>query len=121
MRRPVFVRASARLLLAALLCAQGMLAFAGCDIVERSPAQAAAASDAPCHEPVGEANLCIAHCRAEALSVDKPVFFMPLLGAAPVSASRVALQRARSMRLPTIGIPPQAAAPPRILFRSLLI
>ena len=121
MRRPVFVRASARFLLAVLLFAQGMLTYAGCDMAERSAAQAIAASGMHCHESGGEANLCLAHCQAEAQSVDKPAFFMPPLGAAPVSAWRVALLPARSMRLPTRSIPPRTSAPFRILFRSLLI
>lgn len=121
MRRPRFVRASARFLLAVLLLAQGMLAFAGCDMAQRSPAQAIAASGMPCHEPTGETSLCLAHCLAEDQSLDKANFFVPVFGAAPVLAWRLVPQsplpevaRARLMA-------PHAAAPPRILFRSLLI
>lgn len=121
MRRPRFVRASARFLLAVLLFAQGALAFAGCDMPERSAALAIAASGMPCHEPTGEATLCLAHCLAEDQSLDKPVFLVPLLGAAPVLAWRFAPQSPPREIARARLIPPQAAAPPRILFQSLLI
>jgi len=115
------VRTSAGFLLAVLVFAYGALAFAGCDMPERSPAQAIAASGLPCHEPTGEANLCLAHCLAEDQSLDKPTLFVPPLVAAPVLAWRPVPQSPPRKIVRARVIPPQAAAPPRILFRSLLI
>ena len=121
MRRPRFVRASARFLLAVLVLAQGMLAFAGCDMPERSAALAIAASGMPCHEPTGETTLCLAHCLAEDQNLDKASFFVPALGAAPVLMWRLAPQSPPRELVRARLMPPQAAAPPRILFQSLLI
>jgi hypothetical protein len=88
---------------------------------ERSAALAIAASGLPCHEPTGETTLCVAHCLAEDQSLDKPVFFVPLLGAAPVLSWRIVPQAPSPGIARARLVPPHAAAPPRILFQTLLI
>jgi hypothetical protein len=104
-----------------LLFAQGVLAFAGCDMPERTPAAAIAVSGQPCHEPTGEANLCLVHCLAADQSLDKPdVTVHPLL-ALPVLAVRGAADFNYASFAPRRLSVPQAAAPPRILFRPLRI
>ena len=122
MSRPRFVRASARFLVAVLLFAQGALAFSGCDMPERAPAAAIAVSGLPCHEPTGEANLCLVHCLAADQSLDKPdVTVHPLIGL-PVLVLRSAADFDYVSLVPRRLGAPQAAAPPaRILFRTLRI
>jgi hypothetical protein len=121
MRRSRFVRTSARILLAALLFAQGALALAGCNMPERAPAAAISTSGLPCHEQDVEATLCLVHCLAGDQRLDKPAFFVPLVGAAPVLAWRLLPAPPRMVMARARLIAPPAAAPPRILFQTLLI
>lgn len=122
MSRPRFVRASARFLLVVLLFAQGALAFAGCDMPERTPAAAVAASGLPCHEPTGEANLCLAHCLAADQSLDKPdVTVHPLVAVAVLAVPAAADLDYASLVPRRLGAPQAAAPPARILFRTLRI
>lgn len=120
MRRHV-LRLFARIAIAAVLFAQGAIVLAACEMPRRAPAQALAAAESQCHEVKGEANLCLAHCLADDQTSDKPASQTPAL--APMLVLRVQLTEflrapdAVQRRLPH----PPAAAPPRILFRSLLI
>jgi hypothetical protein len=122
MSRPRFVRSSARFLLVVFLFAQGALAFAGCDMPERTPAAAIAVSGLPCHEPTGEANLCLVHCLAADQSLDKPDVTVHPLVAIPVLAVRGAADFEYVSLAPRrLGVPPAVAPPARILFRTLRI
>ena len=122
MSRRRFVQASARFLVAMLLFAQGVLAFAGCDMPERAPAAAIAVSGLPCHEPAGETNLCLVHCLAADQSLDKPDVTVHPLVALPVLAIRGAADFEYASFAPRrLGVPPAAAPPVRILFRTLRI
>src|SRR5512147_199848 len=121
MIRARLVRPTARFILAVLVFAQGALAFAGCDWGERSAAQAIAASGQPCHQSTGETALCLAHCLAGDQSLDKPALYVPALAPAPVLAWRPAPSPLPPETIRARVIPPRAAAPPRILFQSLLI
>ena len=116
------LRAIAWTAVAALLFTQGVVAFADCQMPARSPASAIAADNPPCHESSGELNLCVAHCLAGDQSLDKPQSSIPEPAAAPV----LVLQRASDVqcaRAPALWrfVPPPAAPPPRILFRTLRI
>jgi hypothetical protein len=121
MSRPRFVRASARFLLVVLLFAQGALAFAGCDMPERTPAAAIAISGPPCHEPAGEANLCLAHCLASDQSLDKPDVTVHPLAAVAVLAAPAAADFDDVLVPRRLDVPQAAAPPARILFRRLRI
>jgi hypothetical protein len=112
---------AARIAVTALLFAQGILAFADCEMPVRTPAAAIASSNPPCHDTGGEANLCLMHCLAADQSLDKPdVTVHPLL-ALPVLAVRGAADFNYASFAPRRLSVPQAAAPPRILFRPLRI
>jgi hypothetical protein len=111
-----------RIAIAALLFAQALVAFADCRMPARSPAAAIAVENPPCHESSGETNLCVAHCLAGDQSLDKPQSSVPAPAAAPV----LVLQLASDMQYasaPAVWrfVPPAAAPPPRILFRTLRI
>jgi hypothetical protein len=106
----------------ALLFAQAVVAFADCQMPARSPASAIAADKPPCHESSGEKNVCVAHCLAADQSLDKPQSSVPAPAAAPV----LVLQFASDVQYasaPAVWrfVPPAAAPPPRILFRTLRI
>jgi hypothetical protein len=120
------LRPLAAVLIGALLFAQAAVALAACESLSRAPARAIAQGDQPpvkerCHEQGENVNLCVAHCLAGDQSFDKPA--SPLAAAAPAPVLRLELAPALNRpetaqrRLPH----PPAAAPPRILFVSLLI
>ncbi len=120
----------ARLLLSVMLYAQAAIAIAACESLLRTPALAVAAAEpqldgATCHEDQngnGNRNLCLAHCLAGDQSLDKPGVSVPPLVAAPVLALRWDDRLVRSAVLArNVTLPPAAAPPPRILFRTLLI
>lgn len=121
MLRRAFLRLFARIAIAGVLFAQGAIVLAACEMPRRAPAQALAEADQHCHDAKGEANLCLAHCLADDQTSDKPPSQPPAF--APVLVLRVQLTAflrapdAVQRRLPH----PPAAAPPRILFLSLLI
>jgi len=116
----------ARFLLGVMLFAHAAVALAACESSLRTPALAVAAaqqrSDAPCHEQDRDnANLCLAHCLAGDQTLDKPGVSVPPLAAASVLAWRsVEVLFPAPVTPRRIAVPP-AAAPPRILFRTLLI
>jgi len=122
MNRTRWRRLGARIAVAALLFAQGVLAFADCEMPVRAPATAIASGNPPCHDSGGEANLCLAHCLAPDQSLDKPDVTVHPLVALPVVAVRGAADYDYASLAPRRLGAPQAAAPPaRILFRTLRI
>jgi hypothetical protein len=116
------LRLVARIVAATLLFAQALVAFAECEMPVRSPAVAIASSDQPCHETRGETNLCLAHCLAADQSLDKPQTSLTQPAAVLVltipPVSDVPYAHATVLRH---LVPPAAAPPPRILFRTLRI
>ena len=122
MSRRGHLRLAARIAVMALLFAQGILAFAGCEMPGRAAAAAIAADDQPCHASGGEANLCVAHCLSGDQSLDKPQVSVPQPAAAPVLLLH-AVSDAQSAHATALRYfaPPAAAPPPRILFRTLRI
>jgi hypothetical protein len=115
-------RLAARIVVAALVFAQGVLAFAGCDMPARMPAAAIASDHPPCHESRGEANLCIAHCLAPDQSLDRPdVTVHPLAAVAVLAVPAAAELDFVSLVPRRLGVPQAAAPPARILFRTLRI
>jgi hypothetical protein len=113
-------------LLVVMLFAQAVVTFAACDMIASTPRQAFAAADAdastqPCHAPHGNVNLCLAHCQADDLSLDKP----------QIKVHALFLQSVLTLRLPVPSLQcvvvraPHADAcadpPLRILFQSLRI
>jgi hypothetical protein len=111
--------------LAAMLFAQAAFALAACDLGStQSRAQmivVQGSEHADCHQAADNANLCFAHCQGGEQTLDKhqvKVPDAPLQRTALARAWPDALQPAREvLRAPL----PAAGAPPRILFRSLLI
>lgn len=112
--------------LAVMLFAQAAITFAACDVIRSTSRHALAAvgHEAPertCHQQGGIANLCLAHCEVEDLSLDKPQVKVHALFLQPVLAVRAP---ATPLKDSVAGAPhPLAWAdpPPRILFQSLLI
>ena len=114
-------RLAARIVVAALVFAQGVLAVAGCDMPARMPAAAVASDDPPCHAS-GQANLCIAHCLAPDQSLDRPdVTVHPLAAVAGLAVPAAADFDYVSLVPRRLGVPQAAAPPARILFRTLRI
>ena len=114
----------AQLMLGLLLFAQAALSLAGCDWLRAAPALAISASSSqpPCHEePVGNANLCLAHCLSADQSADTPQVAVPARVESPaimVAAIYRWTGRAENLRF---VLPRPSAPPPRILFQSFLI
>jgi hypothetical protein len=113
--------------LAAMLFTQAALALAACKLDGGAPAriQASGMSEAsaqPCHQPAESVNLCLAHCRGDKQTLDKPQVKVP----AP-SIQQAALAVNLWPQLLLIGVSgrpapaPTVAPPPRILFQSFLI
>lgn len=76
---------TARLALAMLLFAQGVMASTACDWLANSPDRAvlAAAEVAPCHES-GFGGACLTHCLADRQAVQKVTMDIPAMPSAPV-------------------------------------
>ena len=109
--------------LAAMLFAQAAFALAACDPVQaksRAHMIVAQQSEAPCHEPADNAQLCLTHCQAGDQTLDKHQVKVPA-----VPSQAVLLLRTWPDAVgPQYSSPrtfPFAGPPPRILFRSLLI
>lgn len=113
------------LTLVVMLFTQAAIASATCDFVGTMPARLAAAlahpaSDEPCHDQdSGNANLCVAHCQSEDLSLDKPQIKVNAL-LLPGVAVCVPAEPPRGWVLRSA---PEAWAdpPPRILLHRFLV
>lgn len=125
MRSRRSLHAAAFVALAAMLFAQAAFALAACD-----PAQASsralmlavhATEQANCHEPVDNANLCLAHCQGREQTLDKHQVKVPDASVHAVLPQRAFQDKVQPLSW-TPRIPIRAAGPPaRILFRTLLI
>ena len=120
MVRRTWLRSMARVALVAVVYAQAAIAFAACESMMPSAAQAIVQAGMTCHEPEQNTNLCVSHCLASDQSLDKPSLFVPMfaLPSLPIFVSfshPVARLSASHMRAPVTG------PPIRILFRTLLI
>ena len=76
---------SALTALAAMLFAQAAFAVAACDtgsMPSRAQVLAQSEEHAPCHEPVDNVNLCLAHCQSAEQTLDKQQVKLPALPAA---------------------------------------
>ena len=113
--------------LAAMVFVQAALALAACRFdgaaAERIMASGTSEANAhPCHEPAESVNLCLAHCRGDKQTLDKPQVKVP----AP-SIQQAALAINVWPQLQLVGLAgrpapvPTVAPPPRILFQSFLI
>jgi hypothetical protein len=114
----------AQLVLGLLLFAQAALALADCDWLGAAPALAISASSSqlPCHEaPVGNANLCLAHCLSADQSADTPQVVVPALNCAALLTIVIAEIRSYPAAVLRYRLPRPAAPPPRILFQTFLI
>ncbi len=114
----------ARLLLGLFLAGQAVLAFAACEMSERSAARAvtsATSGEVACHETDQgmDVSMCAMHCVAGSQTLDKPAFNLQGLAAAPLLMlhSKVQWAAPAAAEIPL----PVAGPPPRILFRTLLI
>jgi hypothetical protein len=110
-------RVAALAALGGMLFLQAALAFAACQLPERSAAKALSAHAAmpDCHEAQQDANLCLAHCQSEDQTFGKAQLQVPEISA-PVLVS---LPQALPLERPFLGVAHTAAGPPpRILFRS---
>ena len=113
----------ARLALAVMLFAQGVMAWSACDWLEQSPYRAvvAAAEVAPCHES-GFGGACLTHCLSDRQTVQKVTMEVPALPPAPVLTLAVLVEPSAR-----IGIEPAAdtalgtGPPRRILLQSFQI
>lgn len=124
MRSRRSLQAAAIAALAAMLFAQAAFALAVCDpgrMPSRAQVLAQTAEQPPCHEPVENVNLCLAHCQSAEQTLDKHKVELPALSPVAVLTvrawHRVDQPPAWAQRAPT----PAAGPPPRILYRSLLI
>ena len=115
--------AVARIALALVLFAQGLMAWSACDWLERSPDRAvlAAAEVAPCHES-GFGGACLTHCLSDRQVVQKVSFDVPAMPSAPVLTLALAGDVLRTASVPPIADRPIATGPPRrILLQSFQI
>jgi len=119
-----FLRCGARMLIAALLFAQGTLALAACDWARRAPALAVAQpgqGSGGCMEQMQNVNLCVAHCLGEDQSADTPQVVVPAWNMAPPLLVAVINRTVAREAILRHALPYAGAPPPRILFHSFLI
>src|SRR5262245_59494212 len=114
-------RAIARILAAALLFAQALVASANCQMPTRSPAAAIASNPAPCHESARPKNLSVAHCLAADQSLDKPQVSALTPALAPVLVLHEEMSVPQSSSRPENRVTAAIGPPPRIRFHSLLL
>jgi hypothetical protein len=110
--------------LAAMLFAQAAFALAACDPVQansRAHMIVAQQSEAPCHEPADNAQLCLTHCQAGDQTLDKHQVKVPAAPSQAVLLLRTWPDAGRPAIFDPRAPSPFAGPPPRILFRSLLI
>ena len=115
----------ARLIVAALLFAQGALALAACDWMQREPALAVAHASQPASKPCPmleqSKNLCVAHCLGEDQSLDKPSITLPALAAAPAFTLRAIALKPHQLAHAADLIPTAIGPPLHIRFQSFLL
>ena len=115
--------AAALAALAGMLFLQVAVAFAPCEVPDRSAAMARAVAMAAmpdCHE-ADQANLCLAHCASEDQTILKVQLELPQL-AVPAATPIVVLQdKWVSAREKPTAYLAAAGPPPRILFQSFLL
>jgi hypothetical protein len=120
-----FLHAAGLAALAAMLFAQAAFALAACDPVKAmSRAHMIAAQQAepaPCHAPVDNGVLCLAHCQAGEQTLDKHQVKVPDASLGAVLLVRAWPEVGRSPGPILRGPSPAADPPPRILFRTLLL
>lgn len=124
MRFKTSLRATAGVVLAALLFAQAALAVAACDWLRVAPALAitANADEPSCHEaPTRNPNLCLAHCLGNDQSADTPQVIVPEWNKAVLVAVVDAERAPAREALLIYTLPRPGAPPPRILFQTFLI
>ncbi|HEX6156191.1 MAG TPA: hypothetical protein VFZ54_09220 [Burkholderiales bacterium] len=110
--------------LAAMLFAQAAFAVAACDtgsMPSRAQVLAQGEEHAPCHQPVDNVNLCLAHCQSAEQTLDKQQVKLPALPAAPVLEIRGWQSIGRLLAWMPRAPAPAAGPPLRILYSSLLI
>lgn len=107
-----------------MLFLQLAVAFAVCELPERSASMALAvsASDMPdCHEADGDHGLCVAHCSSRDQTVAKAQFNLPDLAVHPATPIRVAREQVPDSVQPRETQLAAAGPPARILFQSFLL
>jgi len=119
-------RLTARIAAAALLFAQALVAFAGCQLPAHSAAaaiaeQSATAGEAKCHEQARMVNLCVAHCLGEDQSLDKPTSTVPVAATAAVLVLHERLLAPHPWLRSQVRATAAIGPPPRIRFQSLLL
>ncbi len=115
--------AVARITLMLMLFTQGVMAWAACDLSDRSPDRAviAAAEVAPCHES-GFGAACLTHCLADRQAVQKVTNDVPALPTTPVLViAAIAQTYVQSATEPISGSPSCTGPPRRILLQSFQI
>src|SRR3954471_20489062 len=111
---------TARLALAVMLFAQGVMAWSACEWMERSPDRAvvAAAEVAPCHES-GFGGACLTHCLADRQAVQKVTLDVPAMPSAPVLIVAAEITQVERPTLAAVEDRATATGPPRrILLQS---
>ena len=115
--------AIARIVLAMMLFAQGVMASEACVWLERSPDRAvvAASEVAPCHDS-GFGGACLTHCLLDRQAVQKATIDLPAMPAAPVLIVQARMDLARRPTIdPVSDDPPSTGPPRRILLQSFQI
>ena len=116
--------AAALAALAGMLCLQAAIAFAACELPDRSAAMTRAMSQPEmpdCHDGRGDPNLCVAHCASQDQTVAKAQFNVPDLAMRPAVPVRLGHEDGPRSILPR-ALPLAAAGPPaRIRFQSFLL
>ncbi len=114
---------TARLVLAMMLFAQGVMASIACDWMEITPDRAvlAAAEVAPCHES-GFGGACLTHCLADRQAVQKVATDVPAMPPAPVLTLAAPIEALPSASPVFVTDNAPATGPPRrILLQSFQV
>jgi len=113
----------ARVMLALMLFAQGVTAWAACDWLESSPARAvlAAAEVATCHES-GFGAACLTHCLSDRQAVQRTTMDVPAMPSPPVRTLAVRVDPVPNARIADDSDGGPGIGPPRrILLQSFQI
>jgi hypothetical protein len=115
--------AVARIVLALMLFAQGVMAWSACDLPEHSPVRAvrASAEVAPCHQS-GFGGACLAYCLSDRQAVKKVGMDIPAMPAAPVLTLALQVEPSQSFGVAYVSLSAPGSGPPRrILLQSFQI